>query len=70
MTRNELLALEAKLNTEFAQRQRLGGYSTDAGVISDLTRACLMIARHLIDVDKNLAKLNRGVTNYRPKKNK
>lgn len=70
MTKTELINLEATLNTEYAQRQRLGGYSADAGGLLLLTRACLMMARHLTDVEKELAKLKRGVTSVRVKKKK
>lgn len=68
MTRSELQALQDELNLEFSQRQRLGGYSTDASVILLLTKASLTITRHLIQMDKEIAKLKRGVTSVRKKK--
>lgn len=68
MTRHELEELHSELNIEFAQRQRLGGYSTDAPGLLTLTKAALVMVRHLIEVDKEIAKLKRGVTSVRPKK--
>lgn len=70
MTRHELEALHNELNIEFAQRQRLGGYSADAPGMLILTKAALVMVRHLIDLDKDIAKLKRGVTSVRSKKKK
>lgn len=68
MTRHELEAAHAELNIELAQRQRLGGYSTDSAVLELLTKFLTMSYRHHIAVDKEIAKLKRGVTSVRPKK--
>lgn len=67
MTRHELEELHSEINIEFAQRQRLGGYSADAGGILLLTKAVMIITRHLIEVDKEIVKLKRGVRFTKPK---
>lgn len=68
MTRHELEQLHGELNIEFAQLQRLSDFSAEAPHIRQLARAAMILSRHLIEVDKEIAKLKRGVSHVRPKK--
>ncbi len=67
MNKSELLELERKLNNEHDRRQRLGGYDANAPSITFLTTVCLLLTRHLIQMDKEFTKVKREV---RPRKNK